>query len=127
MSAGSFTRVGYLATYDATQVHPIRVQPETLELSITVGGAPVTNEGELVTAVNNPISASVSRGRRSKGLNARLIRITFGDAPPTDYKPNSVITLPALNPALLAAPEGAAGTYLGTACTVVGTSPETRR
>lgn len=124
MSTGAFTTIGYQATYDATQIHPIRVQPETLGLSVTVGGAPVANDGELATAINNPVSARVSGGRRQKGLNARLIRISFGDSPPDDYKPFSTITLPAVNPALLAAPAGATGTYLATAITVVGTTPE---
>lgn len=124
MSSGSFTIVGYAATYNATQVHPIRIQPETLNLTVTIGGDPVGNDAEPVGNINNPISAVVSNGRRSKGLNARLIRVTFGDGPPTGYAVNSTIALPALNPALLAAPEGATGSYLDTPITVVGTTPE---
>lgn len=127
MSSGAFTTVGYQASYSATAIHPIRVQPETLDLEVTIGGTTVANTAESVGDVNNPISAVVSRGRRSKGLNSRLIRITFGDTPPTDYRPFSTIALPALNPALLAAPNGAVGTYLGSAITVAGTSPETIR
>jgi len=127
MSAGAFTTVGYQATYNAAQVHPIRVQPETLALEVTIGGVVTTNTGEPIADVTNPISAVVSRGRRSKGLNARLIRITFGENPPADYRAFSTIALPAVNPALLAAPAGASGNYLGTEVTVAGTSPESIR
>lgn len=126
MSTGNFITARYAASYDDANIHPIRVQPETLGLQVTIAGVAVTNT-QAVGALNNPISAVVSRGRRSKGLNARLIRIKFGDEPPEDYLANSPLTLPALNPALLSAINGATGTYLGAAITVLGTSPEVAR
>lgn len=127
MSNGVFVSRAYQASYDTTQIHPIRIQPETAGLSVTINGAAVVNTGS-TSAVNNPISAVVSRGRRSKGLNARLIRVKFVQGEePEGYTPNSAIALPALNPALMNAVEGATGTYLGGTVVVVGTSPEKRR
>lgn len=127
MSQGPFVTRAYQASYDTTQIHPIRVQPETAGLSITIGGTATLNTGS-TSAINNPISAVVSRGRRSKGLNARLIRVKFlqGEEPES-YTPNSAIALPVLNPALMNAVEGATGTYLGGTVVVVGTTPEKRR
>lgn len=126
MSAGSFVNSRYEATYDPSMVHPIRVQPETLDLTVTLASGSTANEATTV-AINNPISASVSKGRRAIGLNARLIRVKFTGTLPTGYLANSVITLPAINPNLLTAPKGATGTYLGVPIEVVGTSPETVR
>jgi len=126
MSAGAFTVVPYRASYNTEQIHPLRIQPETQDLAVLIGGTNQLNTPEEV-ATNNPISAVISRGRRSKGLNARLIRVRFTAAPPTGYQVNGTLTLPAINPALLGAPNGATGTYLGIAIEVVGTSPETAR
>lgn len=126
MSAGNFVRVGYQATYNTAAIHPIRVQPETLLLSVTIGGTATVNTAA-TGAINTPAGVRVSSGRRSRGVNARLIRIRFSGEPPAGYQANSTITLPALNPALLNAPNGATGTYLGQAIVVVGTSPEAAR
>jgi len=128
MSAGAFALRGYQATYGTgTNIHPIRVQPETEALSVTIGGVATLNAGEPADDITNPISAVVSRGRRSIGLNARLIRIRFNGVPPTGYQGGTVISLPALNSALLAAPRGATGTYLGVGIEVVGVTPEAVR
>lgn len=126
MSAGAFTRANYQASYNPAAIHPIRVQPETLALSVTVGGSTVTNTGS-ASALTTPTSVRVGGGRRRRGVNARLIRIQFSGTPPTGYKAGSTITLPAINPALLAAPNGATGTYLGAAIVVIGTTPESSR
>lgn len=126
MSSGAFTRVNYQATYNAGAIHPIRVQPETLTLSVTIGGATVTNTAS-TSALTTPTSVRVGGGRRRRGVNARLIRIQFTGTPPDGYKAGSTITLPALNAALLAAPNGATGTYQGAPIVVIGTSPETTR
>lgn len=121
MSAGVFTSSKYAASYD-TEVHPIRVQPETIAASIgtTTNAAPTG-------AVTNPISASVSHGRRRLGLNARLVRLTYiAGTVPTGYNPSGgTITIPALNTAFYnAAIRGAAATYLGVAMTVQGRTQE---
>jgi len=129
MSAGQFQIVGYQASYDTAEIHPIRVQPETLELTVTIGGTDVVNTPADLSTATSPISAVVSRGKRSRGLNARTITVEFPipTTPPTGYLNNSPIRLAMLNPALSATPVGAVGTYLATPCRVVGTSPETAR
>jgi len=128
MSAGAFITARYPAQYGAgTQIHPIRVQPETLTLSVTIGGAAVTNS-QAAGAVNNPISAVVSRSKRGRGLIPRSITFRFTGTPPTGYKAGSTLSLPALNSALTGAPNGATGTYtVGATASpieVVGVSPE---
>lgn len=127
MSGGSFIVVGYTASYNNANIHPIRIQPETEALTITIGGAAVVNSGEDAGNITNPISAVVSRGKRSRGLNARTITIEFTSAAPTGYLVGSPITIAAVNPDLLTAPAGATGTYLGQSIRVIGTSPETAR
>lgn len=119
MSAGAFEITGYET--DPGTVHPIRIQPETIAAAIgaTTNAAPAGNPTGLG-------SASVSRGRRANGINARLVRFTFDGTPPTGYLANSTITIPALTPEFYdAAVRGATGTYLGATVEVSGRSPET--
>ncbi len=104
MSAGVFTKTKYAASYgDGTAIHPIRVQPETV--SCTIGG--VANTAP-TGAINNPISALVSRGRRSKGLIVRTVTLV---APATDqpanYKPLGLTTIPCLTTAFFNAAQAA--------------------
>jgi hypothetical protein len=114
MSSGVFTRAKYLA--DSGTVNPIRVQPETLLL--VIGG--VTNSEPSGTISTGVPSAKVSGSSRSLGLSARLVRIQL-TANLSGYKPNAVITLPWLNQATFGAiSPNATGTYLGTACIVLG-------
>lgn len=126
MSAGAFIRVAYQASYNPVAIHPIRVQPETLALSVTIGGVATVNTASAAN-INTPAGVRVSSGRRSRGVNARLIRIQFSGETPEGYRPGSTITLPALNPQLLNAANGDTGTYLGLPIVVIGTSPETAR
>jgi len=104
MSAGAFVKTRYAASYGAgTAIHPIRVQQETIDCTIaTIENNPPTG------AITNPISAVVSRGRRSRGLIVRTVTL---EAPvtgqPTGYKPGGLTTVPALNAAFYAAAEGA--------------------
>lgn len=119
MSAGAFQVSKYET--DAGAIHPIRVQPETLAAAIgeTANTAP---DGE----TDGEGSASVGRGRRANGINARLVRLKFGNTPPAGYLANGTTTIPALTPEFYdAATRGATGTYLGAAVTVSGRSPET--
>ena len=120
MSSGVFQTVGYLATYD-TEVHPIRVQPETLAASINS----VTNSAA-ATPITNQVSALVSRGRRSLGLVARTVTLRSpATGQPTGYKADSITRIPALTEAFYnEAIRGRTCTYLGVAFTVVGRSPE---
>lgn len=122
MSAGNFVRSRYES--DAGSIHPIRVQPETL--AMTLGGStnsPVTG------AIDTGISARVSGGRRQIGLTARKVRIQFVEgAEPEGYLEGGTIELPWLNPTTFAAlGAGATGIYLGAAIELVGKSAESIR
>lgn len=119
MSAGIFEIRKYLSTKTG-QVHPIRVQPETLAL--TLGG---NANGESAGALESPISAQVSQGTRSLGLNARTVTVTWVGAAPTDYKAGGTISLPWLDETGFdALTKGVTGTYLATPVRVVGTREE---
>lgn len=122
MSAGAYTRSRY--TRNNGDIHPIRVQPETT--SLTIGST--ANAAPTGTATSD-ISASVSKGRRGIVLKARTITFVFTGTPPTGYKVDSPITLPALQETIWdLAIKGATGTYapLGTAVAieVLYSSPE---
>lgn len=121
MSAGAFVRSRYQAEYITTQIHPIRVQPETISASI--GG--VTNAPP-AGAQNNPISAKVSGSKRTLGLVARKIVIAAPtSSPPTGYSPGGKTTIPALTSGFYnAAIKGVNCTYLGATFQVVGRSQE---
>lgn len=119
MSAGGFVRSRYES--DAGSVHPIRVQPETL--TMTLGGA--TNSVP-AGALTSGISARVTGGKRQLGLTARKVTIQFvaGDVP-EGYLAGSSYTLPWLNPATFGGlGAGATGIYLGSAIELVGKSAE---
>lgn len=123
MSAGRFLRSKYAADYgDGTAIHPIRVQPETIQ---AVVGA--EDNDPPAGEINNPISAQISRGRRSRGLSPRFITIQLPatSSPPTDYAAGSITRIPALNAAFFGAcVPGAIVEYLGVQWEVVSASPE---
>jgi len=122
MSAGTFSNAKYQASYgDGLAIHPIRVQPETIAAS--AGG--VTN-AEPAGAINNPIQARSTGGRRSFGLVARFVTLR---APATDqpatYQPLGFTRIPALTEAFYdACVKGETVTYLGAAYTVSGRGGE---
>jgi len=120
MSAGQFELSRYEASY-GEEIHPIRIQPETATAAI--GG---TNNNPPAGAATNPISAVVSAGRRSKGLNPRLVSLRApATGQPAGYLANGLTVIPALTEAFFnAAVAGAEVTYLGSTYTVVGRSPE---
>ena len=122
MSAGAF-QDSFYESNELGSVHPIRVQPETIAL--TLGGQ--ANVAPSGTGAIGP-SAQVSRGKRSIGINARTVTIQF-TATKTGYLAGSKITLPWLDPATFSdvTPKVTTGTYLEVACKVVGKSPETVR
>lgn len=122
MSAGPFVRAVYSASYgDGNNRHPIRVQPETLLAS--AGG--VVN-GQSDSAATSPISATVSKSKRSLGLHARTVTIQSVVAPPTGYEAGSIVRIPALQEAFYNAcsTKGTAVTYLGTTWQSVSVSNE---
>jgi len=123
MSSGSFITSSYSSTALGT-VHPIRIQPETLALQI---GA-VSNAAATGTRVLP--SAQVSKGKRSKGLNARTVTFKFAPgAAPAGYKPESPISLPWLqgNATFNSIFAGQTGSYLTADIVMVGKSNETAR
>lgn len=118
MSSGVFQ----LARYETDQgnVVNIKVQPETIAASI--GGQ--TNIAATADLSPGFPSAKVSGSNREIGINARIVTVKF-TAAKTDYKPDSPLKIPALRPAFFNACQiGAEGTYLGTACRVVGRRAE---
>lgn len=123
MSAGAFLNSFYSSNKTGL-THPIRVQAETLALS--VGG--VANAAAAGPA-GSPISAQVSQGKRSLGLNARTVTIKFPTAAPAGYKVDSPITLPWLGGAtdFDTFARGDEASYLGASGEVVGTSAETAK
>lgn len=124
MSSGVFDTIGYQASYDINQFHPIRIQPETTSLSIDIGGTAVLNDGVPGNLITNPISARANGTRRTLGLNAARVRLTWVSNVPNLYDPDGVISLPLLNAAIRAAGKGATATYLGGQLIVLGVTPE---
>ena len=120
MSAGSFVRSRYES--DVGNIHPIRVQPETL--AATLGSANAAPTG----GIDLSISAKVSGSSRSLGLTARKVRVVFTGTPPTGYKAESPISIPILTKSVY---DGIAvnstGTYLGAAVEVIGKTGESSR
>lgn len=92
MSAGRFTKTRYAAAYNTANIHPIRVQPETLNLSIG-GEANEAPTGE----ITNPISAVVSRGVNSKGLRPATVTLQWTGTSPATSGNTGVTTIPLLN------------------------------
>jgi hypothetical protein len=122
MSAGEFNT---LAIYETDQLEraSITVQPETLllELNGTVNESPPP-------PATLPVSAVVSKGRRSKGLNARLVRVAWINAAPPGYDDRGVIALPWLAKATYDdLPKSATGTYLNFPVRLVGRTGEDAR
>lgn len=87
MSGGPFVRARY--STDTTAIHPIRLQPETLEA--TFG----TTENIQPTApIDSQGAVSVRRGRRSYGIHARYVTVVFETDPPTGYLGGSPLKIP---------------------------------
>lgn len=122
MSAGAFQISKYAASYgNGDQIHPIRVQPETLSATIdgTANAAPTG-------AVNNPIQCRVSGGKRQIGLLARYVTLQApATGQPSTYQAGGVTRIPALTEAFYnKATKGASCTYLSVTYTVVSRSRE---
>lgn len=123
MSAGVFTRSRYQASYDDTQIHPIRVQPETIAMADS--GAPTTTNAAPTGSISNPISAKVSAGRRELGLKPRRFVLEVTGTPPTNYSAGSRVTLPILTESFYnAIAVNDTVTYLGATWEVISKIPE---
>lgn len=121
MSAGSFSDTKYQASYTATEIHPIRIQPET---ALAVLDS-VTNSAP-TAALTSPISAKVSGSRRTIGLTPRKVTLEFTGEAPAGYDTGSQVTIPCLTQAFYnkALSKGTVGTYLDKAVKVVSSTPE---
>lgn len=121
MSAGPFLNAFYEA--DSGAIAPISIQPETAALVITGVGTNTIPAGP----ANLPVPAKVSSGRRSRNLNARLVRVKVTSAGTSDLTVGSTIALPWLQFASFQdIVRGQVGTYRnGSAIEVVGKSPQT--
>jgi hypothetical protein len=125
MSQGRFA-VG--AKYQASAdngggIYSIRVQPETLAFAIGT----VTNASP-TAAKDQRFSAQVSGSIRRYGLHAVKAYLSWTGTVPDNYDPRGIIAIPLLTSAIRAvAVKDAAGTYLGQAVRVVGTTPEILR
>jgi hypothetical protein len=122
MSAGAFVTRNYQSETTGSN-HPIRVQPETLNMSLDgIPNFPLAEPAAVLP------SATVSQGRRTSGINARTITVKFTAAnAPDGYKPDSPITIPWLqnNAAFLSAVPGVTPvSYLGNPAVLVGKNPE---
>lgn len=124
MSAGEFTTVLYETSGEVGGgVHPIRVQPETLSLTID-GVVNAPSAGPRTSA----LLAQARKPKRAYGVGARLVRLRFttpGD--PAGYSGDDV-TVPVMTPTAFASYEPlATGTYLGAPVEVVSRIPESFR
>ena len=125
MSAGGFIVSKYELTAGEEIRVPIRVQPETLTLTINT----IANAAPAGAYTAHMPSARVTGGRRGLGIFARLVRFEFTATPPTGYKEGETLSLPALSPEFYdECTYGATGTYTVAGSTVavrvIGTTAE---
>lgn len=121
MSAGAFTRTFY--TDDDGEVHPLRVQPETLqaEFNSVVNAAPAG-------PTTSDISAQVTGSRRGLGLFARYVTVKFTATPPAGYLANSVYKIVVPSKTVYdAITVNSAGEYLDVATQVISKTDEVQR
>lgn len=125
MSAGRFVRSRYAAVYNGgTAIHPIKIQPETQALSIA-DEANDPPDG----AINNPISAVVSRGVNARGLRPATVTLRWTGLVSAAAGNLGTTTVPLLNQtirdAAATADDTTDVTYLGaTTWVVVGYKSE---
>lgn len=122
MSKGGFNTVAYEA--DNGAFLPIKVQPETLSLTLNsvANTAPVNAPNDTYGSVR------VGGGNRQLGIKARWVSFRF-DTAPTGYKQDQIIRLPVLQKATYTSfSKGQTGTYnvdgTGVAVTCVGKGAE---
>ena len=120
MSAGKFEVYNYET--DAGDVGQIRLQPETIGL--TLAG---TVNAPAAGAVNLPLRVRARKGTREYGIGSRSVSLRFTATIPTGYSGDDV-QVPVLTPAAFASYNlGSAGTYLGEAVVVIGRKSEAIR
>lgn len=122
MSRGIFTKTKYEADND--DIHPIRVQPETV--AFTSGGT--ANAAPAGNITVGALRAKVSRGNREYGLRPRFVTIVYDETAPEGYDTGTYLRVPILKKALFdaIAIDGTV-TYLSTSARVAGKFAESRR
>lgn len=122
MSTGSFVDSIYQSNRPTDNLHPIRVQPETLTL--TLGGQANTAPAGPTDSELRAFSAS----RKRKGaVNARKVGIEVTAAGPNDYLVGSQLYVPWLDPDTfydIILGDNVTGTYNGATVKVIGSSEE---
>lgn len=122
MSTGSFEDSIYQSNKPDNNLHPIRVQPETLTL--TLGGQANAAPGGPTTSELRAFSSS----RKRKGaVNARKVGIEITASGPQGYLVGSQIYVPWLDPATfydVTLEDNVTGTYNGASVKVIGSSEE---
>ncbi len=122
MSTGSFVDSIYRSNKPDQNLHPIRVQPETLTL--TLGGT--ENTAPAGPATSELRAFSSSRKRRG-AVNARKVGLEVTASGPNGYLLGSQIYVPWLNPATfydVTLEDDVTGTYNGASVRVIGSSEE---
>jgi hypothetical protein len=117
MSAGNFV----LSKYEANSgnIYPVRLQQETIDASIGSANSPPAGN------VDQEVSARAGGSRRAIGMNCRTVTVRFTANPPAGYAENQTYRIPILTAARWnGITKGQSGTYLATACIVVGKQPE---
>lgn len=107
MSEGTFVDSRYQRNNG--DIHPIRVQPETLLASFdaTINTAPAG-------PTTSDITAKTSRGNRGFGLKPRTVTIKWTGVVPDGYDPQGLVTIPVLQQAAWEAiDKNTVITYLG--------------
>lgn len=129
MSAGDFTIVNYEADYNNTQIHPIRLQPETLQAEF--GATATPGEGVINAAptgvTNNPISALATLGRKQAGLRARFVVGRWTSTRPAGYSGNTFKLIVPDRSNFDGVNVGQSVRYLGQLGTIVSKEPERAR
>lgn len=116
MSSGAFEISKYES--NAGNIYNVKVQPETLAASIGgVNTAPAA-------AVDQEVSARVGGGNRQIGIKCRSVSVRL-TATLAGYKDGQILRVPILKKSVFdGINKGTTGTYLETACVVVGKNAE---
>lgn len=121
MSTGAFVASKYEDSLNG-DIHPIRVQPETLTLNIggTANAAPAGD-------INSQLRAFSSSRRRRGAVCARKVGLVVTASGTNGYEVGSTLYVPVLQPLTLAGyldPADQTGTYNGATVRVIGSSGE---
>lgn len=120
MSAGNFVNTRYeMDASNGGYITKARVQPETV--AATDGTTPNAAPAE---AVDLPVSAYSSKGKREYGIRMRAVLLDQPATPPTGYSGNP-LRIPVLQEATYAGwAIGASINYLGTSWNLLDKIPE---